>query len=98
WDGVNSRGLLLAAAAFGLLLASAVRYSLQITDIHGRLLYPAIAAVAFALVFGLMGWGERLGRWLVAGTAAGLLAVTALVPFWVIGPAYARPVVAASAL
>jgi hypothetical protein len=57
WAHIDGPGLLLAATAFGLLLASAVRYSLEITDIHGRLLYPAIAAVAFGLVVGLAGRG-----------------------------------------
>ncbi len=98
WAQIDGPGLLLAATAFALLLASAVRYSLEITDIHGRLLYPTIAAVAFALAGGLAGWGRRLGRWLVTVTAAGLFVTTALVPFLVIYPAYARPVLTASQL
>ncbi len=98
WAPFNVPGLLLAGTAFALLLASAVRYSLQITNIHGRLLYPALGMVAFVVVAGLMGWGDRLGRILVAGVVAGFFTTAALVPFLVIGPAYARPVLAASAL
>ena len=93
---IDAAGLLLGVITFGLLLASAVRYSLQITDIHGRLLYPAIAVAAFWLVTGLLGWGPRVGRVLVGGTIAGLFLTTLLVPFVLIGPAYARPVVTAA--
>ena len=96
WAQIDGPGLLLALAAFGLLLASAVRYSLEITDIHGRLLYPALATVAFVFLVGLTGWGAKLGRWLVAAVTASLFVTTALVPFLVIYPAYARPVVSVS--
>ncbi len=94
WAAMDGPGLLLAVAAFGLLLASAVRYSLVITDIHGRLLYPAISAAGFWLVAGLLGWGERLGKVLVVVVVASLGVITVMVPFLVIGPAYARPVLA----
>ncbi len=94
---LNWPGMLLAIAAFGALLASAVRYSLVITDIHGRLLYPAIVVAAFYLVVGLAGWGRRAGAVLVGGTIAGLFVTTLVVPFALIEPAYARPVLLATA-
>ena len=94
WPALNWAGLALSAASFALLLASAVRYSLVITDIHGRLIHPALAATSFWLVVGLTGWGARFGRWLAGAVVAGLFATTLLVPFLVINPAYARPLVA----
>ena len=96
WPAMHVGGLVLAALWFGLLLASAVRYALVITDIHGRLLYPALTAAAVALALGLTGWGPRVGRWLALGTTAGLFALSAAVPFALLGPAFARPVVAGS--
>ncbi len=98
WPAWHPGGLVLAAVWFGLLLTSAVRYALVITDIHGRLLYPALTGAALALALGLTGFGPRVGRWLSGGVVAGLLLVTAVVPFAVIGPAFARPVVAGGAL
>jgi hypothetical protein len=91
WPSLDVAGLALSAVGFALLLASAVRYSLVIADIHGRLIYPALAATSFWLVVGLTGWGPRLGQWLTGAVVAGLFATTLLVPFLVIDPAYARP-------
>ena len=93
WPALHPGGLVLAAVWFGLLLASAVRYAFVITDIHGRLLYPALTGAALALALGLTGFGPRVGRWLAGGAVAGLFVVTAAVPLAVIGPAFARPVV-----
>jgi len=62
---------------------------------QGRLLFPALPGIALALA---VGWSALLpGRWaawrdalpLVVG--AGLLALSAAAPVWIIAPAYARP-------
>lgn len=94
WPPLYLPGLVVGVVWFGLLLASAVRYSLAVTDIHGRLLYPALTVVALALALGLTAWGPRLA----AGAVVGFLAFATAVPFVLIRPAYARPVVAGGAL
>ena len=65
--------LLIALSVWALLLASAVRYSLNIYNIHGRLLYPALAAIGVRAGVGDFGLaalaragrsGWRRSRWL----------------------------------
>ncbi|HZY45923.1 MAG TPA: glycosyltransferase family 39 protein [Anaerolineae bacterium] len=95
WPSIDWRGLVIALVWFGLLLSSAVRYSFSINDIHGRLLYPALAAIGVVLVLGLSGWNEIIGRRLIFGAIGGLIVVNAIVPVGLIQLAYAPPVVAA---
>jgi hypothetical protein len=94
WPPVYWPGLALALAALALLLASALRYALVINEIHGRLLHPALAAVGVTLALGLSGLGPRLGLRPLAAAVLALWAVSALVPFLVLRPAFARPLVA----
>jgi 4-amino-4-deoxy-L-arabinose transferase-like glycosyltransferase len=95
WPSIDWRGLIIALLWFGLLLASAVRYSFSIYDIHGRLLYPALSTIGVVLILGLSGWKEIVGRRLIFGTIAGFIAINMIVPFSIIQPAYAHPIVAA---
>jgi hypothetical protein len=78
-------------AWLALLIAAAVRYSFNIYDIHGRLLYPALAPIGVVLVLGLSGWPRP--RWVLGGALAITLALAVLAPFAIIRPAYARPLV-----
>jgi hypothetical protein len=94
WPQVYWPGLALALAAFALLLVSALRYALVITEIHGRLLHPALTAAGVTLALGLTGLGPRLGRRLLAAAVVALWAISASVPFLVLRPAFARPVLA----
>lgn len=98
WPQLHLAGVLLATLWLCLLLASAVRYALVVTDIHGRLLYPALTGVSVALALGLTGWGDRIGRKMALGAASGLLLVTVAAPFFILRPAFARPVVAGGSL
>mgnify|MGYP001364690672 CR=1 FL=1 len=69
-----------------------VRWTLQTAASQGRLLFPAIGAVAVVLSYGLAGWLPQ--RWHApawAGAGGVLLATAAAVPLLVIAPAYARP-------
>ncbi|NWG75919.1 MAG: hypothetical protein HXY24_15175 [Rubrivivax sp.] len=89
---LNWPPLLIALSAFALLLASAVRYAFNIYDIHGRLLYPSLAAIGVTLALGLSAWRPRA---LAIGLSAIPLAFTLVSPLAIIQPAYARPIVAA---
>ncbi len=83
--------LLIALSVFALLLASAVRYSFNIYDIHGRLLYPSLAAIGVLLALGLSKWPRA-----IAFTLGAIPLVFTLVsPLMIIQPAYARPIVSA---
>lgn len=84
--------LLIALSVFALLLASAVRYAFNIYDIHGRLLYPALAAIGMTLALGLSAWKRRA---LTMGLSAIPLVFTIVSPSAIIQPAYARPIVSA---
>lgn len=94
WPPLYWPGLALAAGMFLLLLASAVRYGLVVTEIHGRLLHPALPVIGVVVAVGLSGFGPRPGRWLLIAATAGLWGVSAVVPIALIRPAFAGPVVA----
>ncbi|MBP7686677.1 MAG: glycosyltransferase family 39 protein [Thermoflexales bacterium] len=83
--------LLIALSVFALLLASAVRYSFNIYDIHGRLLYPSLAAIGVLLALGLSKWPKAITFTLGAIP----LVFTLVSPLMIIQPAYARPIVSA---
>jgi hypothetical protein len=76
-----------------LLSATAVRYSFNIYDIHGRLLYPALSIISVMLVLGLSGWPRP--KWVMGIALAILIALAVLAPVTIIQPAYARPIVSA---
>jgi hypothetical protein len=86
-------GLLLALVAWILIvLVALIRWTSQTYASQGRLIFPAIAALAILLAYGLAGWLPR--RWQargLAGVSAGMLILAAALPFSVIAPAYARP-------
>jgi hypothetical protein len=98
WPAANASGVVAAVLTFGLMLALVLGYSLTIYEIPGRLLFPALPAIGLALALGLSAWKGRPGRWLGGGVVAVLLLVDGLAPAVIIGPAYARPVLASTAL
>jgi hypothetical protein len=67
WPALDWPGLLVALVWLGLLIAAAVRYSFNIYDIHGRLLYPArddrrdVGAGVVGLAEAALGDGDRAG-------------------------------------
>jgi 4-amino-4-deoxy-L-arabinose transferase-like glycosyltransferase len=93
WPTLDWPGLLIALMWLGLLIATAVRYSFNIYDIHGRLLYPALAPIGVMLVLGLSGWPKP--KWVMGIALAIIISIAILAPFVIIQPAYARPIVAA---
>lgn len=68
-----------------------VRYSFNIYDIHGRLLYPSLAAIGCMLALGLSKWPKVITLTL----AAIPLVFTLVSPLIIVQPAYARPIVSA---
>ena len=93
WPALDGYGLLVGLIWLGLLIATAVRYSFSIYDIHGRLLYPALSIIGVLLVLGLSGWPRP--KWVLRSALAILMSIAVLAPFVIIQPAYARPIVAA---
>lgn len=59
----------------------------QVLGSYGRLLFPAVGAIALLLVVGWHRLNPAMGRW--GWLPMGLLAVVA--PFWLIAPAYQLP-------
>jgi 4-amino-4-deoxy-L-arabinose transferase-like glycosyltransferase len=71
---------------------SLIRWTSQTLASQGRLIFPAIAAVAVLLAYGLAGWATRAWRMRIAwGLGAALFVLAAALPFLVIRPAYAKP-------
>jgi hypothetical protein len=93
WPALDWYGLLVALIWLGLLLATAVRYSFNIYDIHGRLLYPALAAIGVMLALGLSGWPKP--KWVMGIALAISMSIAVIAPLAIIQPAYARPIVSA---
>lgn len=58
---------------------------------QGRYFFPAAAALGLLFVWGADGYGKRIGPRLGWGIVAGLFALSAATPFWLIGPAYRPP-------
>jgi 4-amino-4-deoxy-L-arabinose transferase-like glycosyltransferase len=93
WPALDWYGLLVGLIWLGLLTATAVRYSFNIYDIHGRLLYPALSVIGVMLALGLSGWPKP--KWVMSIAVAIIISIAVLAPFVLIQPAYARPIVAA---
>lgn len=93
WPAVYWPGVLVTLSSFVLLLAAAAAYAFSITEIHGRLVYPALPFVGVTLALGLSGWGQRAGQWVLRSASSLLLSFSLLAPPLLIAPAYARPVV-----
>lgn len=84
--------------AVALIVASLVRWMQQVEAPHGRLLYPAIAAISVLLVAGWRALAVRLRRPALAALPVAALVVLAVgAPLWVLRPAYARPVLLSEA-
>lgn len=81
-------------AMWGVIVTAALISFMQRLDAtnQGRLLFPAISALAVLLVTGLSGWvPARLAPWPATFSAAGLLVVAIASPVRYIAPAYAQP-------
>ncbi len=75
-----------------IVFASLVRWTWLTLATQGRLLFPAISAIAVLLVGGLGQWlPRRYDRALVVALGGGLFALAVVCPFRYIAPAYARP-------
>lgn len=92
-------GLLLLLAAWVLLvLVALIRWTAQTYASQGRLIFPAIAAVAVLTAFGLAGWLPRRWQgWGLAAVGGVLLILAAAIPLAVIAPVYAAPPIRAAA-
>ena len=72
--------------------AALLRYMQLIWANHGRLLFPAAAAVGVVLFVGWRSWlPRRAAPWLAALTAIGLIALSVICLWGYIVPAYAPP-------
>ena len=86
------RSMILLLLWLGIVCISLARWTLMIAASQGRLLFPTLPGIALALV---VGWSHltpsKPNRWLPLAVTAGLLALSATVPTWIIAPAYVRP-------
>jgi len=75
------------------LFLSLIRWTTMTKASQGRLMFPAISAIAILLALGWHQWvPHRYEKWL-PGIVGGLMfALAAAVPFCYIAPAYARPI------
>jgi hypothetical protein len=88
----------LLVGAFGIELAALARWTSITTASTGRLLFPAIAAVATLLAVGLLApLGAAVRPWAAGGVGLGLLSLAVFVPVRYVLPAYAAPAIARSA-
>lgn len=70
-----------------LIFAGLLRWTALTPASQGRLMFPVIGVISTVVAYGL--W--RLDRRLIAVGAAAMVALSALTPFVIIAPAYARP-------
>jgi 4-amino-4-deoxy-L-arabinose transferase-like glycosyltransferase len=92
WRAGQVSMILTLALWVGIVWVSLIRWTNQTLASQGRLIFPAIAAAAILLAYGLAGWAA--GKWrtrLALGLASALFVLAAAIPFWVIRPAYAKP-------
>ena len=84
--------VVLLAAWLGLVAVALLRWTVLASASQGRLLYPALSAIALILV---VGWAElvprRIRRPLGLAALAGWVAFAALIGAFVLKPAYALP-------
>jgi len=91
------RPLLVLAGWFAIELLALVRWTMSVSASTGRLLFPAIAAVAVLLALGLLApLPERMRKPVAFGLSAVLLGLALYLPFRYIFPAYERPAIATS--
>jgi len=93
WPALDRYGLLVGLIWLGLLIATAVRYSFSVYEIHGRLLYPALSVIGVMLALGLSGWPKP--KWVMGIALAIIISIAVIAPLAIIQPAYARPIVSA---
>jgi hypothetical protein len=93
WPALDWYGLLVGLIWLGLLIATAVRYSFNVYEIHGRLLYPALSVIGVLLALGLSGWSKP--KWALGIALAISMSIAVIAPLVIIQPAYARPIVSA---
>ncbi|MBK8986995.1 MAG: glycosyltransferase family 39 protein [Chloroflexi bacterium] len=97
WPAENRRqfvanGGWLLAAWIGVLFLLLLRWNIISTAFQGRLLFPALGAINGLLALGLLAWFKpRAGQRLALAVGGGLFLAAALLPWWVIRPAYALP-------
>ncbi|MGQ9839194.1 MAG: hypothetical protein ACUVR4_01420 [Anaerolineae bacterium] len=95
WERLENGPILLLAAWILLVAGALIRWTGQTYASQGRLLFPAIGAVAVLAAIGLAGWLPQKAQ--TQGLAAVTLVLVVLVglalamPLAVIAPAYARP-------
>jgi 4-amino-4-deoxy-L-arabinose transferase-like glycosyltransferase len=92
WRSPAAERLLVLAVWTLLVLVALIRWTAQTYASQGRLVFPAIGAIAVLISFGLAGWLPR--RWqgrALAAVSVALFLLAAAIPFAVIRPAYARP-------
>jgi len=85
--GVVELNLLLLALTLVAVAAALERWMRQVTAPHGRLLFPALAAISVLLI---IGW-QKIHRWLPYLGIGLLGSLTVLAPITLIHPAYAPP-------
>ncbi|MFN8474794.1 MAG: glycosyltransferase family 39 protein [Anaerolineae bacterium] len=90
--GVRDLGILaLLLAWVGVVFVSLLRWMSLIKSAQGRLLFPAIGAVAVLAAWGLSQLAPRHRAILLGGVLAVMGVLAAAIPFLVIAPAYAAP-------
>jgi len=76
----------------GIVFAGVLRYMQTTPAAQGRLLFPALAPIGVLMAWGLAAWSKR--PWLPGIVAVGLFVLTLVVPFVLVQPSFARPIVA----
>lgn len=76
---------------FGIVFVSLLRWMSLIKAAQGRLLFPALGAVAILAVWGLAQLAPKLRGWTLSFVVAGLALIAALIPPLTIARAYAPP-------
>ncbi len=75
-----------------LVIGELVRWMMLTQAPHGRLLFPALPALATLIVFGLTRWASARFQSIVAhGLGMAMFALAAIAPFTILEPAYAFP-------
>lgn len=84
----------LLSAWMAIEFAALIRWTSETFASQGRLFFPALAPVCLFLALGLLAWVPA--RWqgrVAVGLASAFCVLTAITPFTVINPAYARPTI-----
>jgi 4-amino-4-deoxy-L-arabinose transferase-like glycosyltransferase len=91
WRSARTQLILVLVAWVSIILLSLLRWTSQTLASQGRLVFPAIAAISILLAYGLAGWATRTWRQRIVVAVSGVAFVlAAVIPFWVIRPAYAK--------